>query len=687
MKSAIGCLLLRSGAALPLAFWAAQAGAQTTFNFTNSCGNGQWTYCCGDGLPCGDPHFGSYTNNWWPNGSYTCPCPPLPGPADEVHIDAVPVTCNGGEAGMLFTTQPLNITFNLYVYNTAIFDAPVTLGGYVGGGGTLTYNQAIIAVNNPGQETSFGPGVHICNGPVTMDQAAPIGTYGDVHNNLSMIWPGNTAMTIDQAYSTPELPGGILRNSAGALFLATGDGEMRGWIGLGHFLNSGTFRKDGGFGQTMIASHFESTGLVDVRTGSLRLAGQDSVLAGTATIAAGCVLEMAGSNAGMNDLTVSGPGTLLVSASVAVGSGKTATIPHVHFATRGRAGPGIMNLTGTMDSESSAFDGGTTNLQAGATGEFRGDRTWVTTGAVFNNYGTLTWTGASIILDGQGVLNNREGGILDCRTDQDIGGLWDPSQFNNYGTFRKTVGTSAGHTNITCAMLNSGTVEINAGRMGFAALTQTSTGRVILNNGILDQSSGGVPFPLAAGRLEGNGEIWGHVENTGGTLSPGNSAGTLHMGGGQPGNYTQGPGGTFEAELGGASPGIGGYDQLLVDWQATLDGTLNVSLINGFTPSEGQVFYILVAGSRSGEFSTVNLPPGMVIQYTPTEVILLMPASCDPDVNCDGGVNGFDIEATEQAINGDFSNFCQASADLNGDGAENGFDIETEEQRVNGAPC
>ncbi|CAG0952099.1 hypothetical protein PHYC_00254 [Phycisphaerales bacterium] len=60
---------------------------------------------------------------------------------------------------------------------------------------------------------------------------------------------------------------------------------------------------------------------------------------------------------------------------------------------------------------------------------------------------------------------------------------------------------------------------------------------------------------------------------------------------------------------------------------------------------------------------------------------------CDPDVNCDGAVNGFDVEATEQAVNGDFSNFCQASADLNGDGAENGFDIETEEQRVNGAPC
>ncbi|CAG1010939.1 partial Serine protease AprX, partial [Phycisphaerales bacterium] len=63
------------------------------------------------------------------------------------------------------------------------------------------------------------------------------------------------------------------------------------------------------------------------------------------------------------------------------------------------------------------------------------------------------------------------------------------------------------------------------------------------------------------------------------------------------------------------------------------------------------------------------------------------PPTCDPDVNCDGAVNGFDVQATEEAVNGDFSNFCQSSADLNGDGTENGFDIETEEQRVNGAPC
>ncbi|CAG0949643.1 hypothetical protein PHYC_00126 [Phycisphaerales bacterium] len=61
--------------------------------------------------------------------------------------------------------------------------------------------------------------------------------------------------------------------------------------------------------------------------------------------------------------------------------------------------------------------------------------------------------------------------------------------------------------------------------------------------------------------------------------------------------------------------------------------------------------------------------------------------SCDPDVNCDGSVNGFDIEAMEQAVNGDVSNFCQAEPDYNRDGTVNGFDIEAVEQGVNGAPC
>ncbi|CAG0952890.1 hypothetical protein PHYC_00297 [Phycisphaerales bacterium] len=112
--------------------------------------------------------------------------------------------------------------------------------------------------------------------------------------------------------------------------------------------------------------------------------------------------------------------------------------------------------------------------------------------------------------------------------------------------------------------------------------------------------------------------------------------------------------------------------------QAVVSGSQTDSLtISSADDTSATRYRVFVGNQCGGRFSVparLTIDPGACPQ-------------CDPDVNCDGSINGFDIEATEQAVNGDFSNFCQASADLNGDGAENGFDIETEEQRVNGAPC
>ncbi|CAG1010112.1 hypothetical protein PHYC_03798 [Phycisphaerales bacterium] len=57
---------------------------------------------------------------------------------------------------------------------------------------------------------------------------------------------------------------------------------------------------------------------------------------------------------------------------------------------------------------------------------------------------------------------------------------------------------------------------------------------------------------------------------------------------------------------------------------------------------------------------------------------------CDfADANCDGALNGFDVEAMEQAVNGDFSNYCLTTDDPNQDGASNGFDIEFIEGLIN----
>ena len=92
----------------------------------------------------------------------------------------------------------------------------------------------------------------------------------------------------------------------------------------------------------------------------------------------------------------------------------------------------------------------------------------------------------------------------------------------------------------------------------------------------------------SGGTLGGGGTISGAVTiNAGGTLSPGNSPGQLHVGA-----LTLASNSTTVIELAGTTPGSG-YDQVLVAGALTLGGNLSVSLVNGFTPSLGQKFFIL----------------------------------------------------------------------------------------------
>ncbi|WP_031484953.1 calcium-binding protein [Maridesulfovibrio frigidus] len=105
--------------------------------------------------------------------------------------------------------------------------------------------------------------------------------------------------------------------------------------------------------------------------------------------------------------------------------------------------------------------------------------------------------------------------------------------------------------------------------------------------------------------LTGTGEINGTVVNEG-TVSPGNSPGLQTVD-----TYTQASDGTLIMEIGGLTAGPGeagdidnGYDQITVNDAASFDGTLDIHLINGFTPTAGQVFDIVNYGSATGNFST-----------------------------------------------------------------------------------
>jgi len=63
----------------------------------------------------------------------------------------------------------------------------------------------------------------------------------------------------------------------------------------------------------------------------------------------------------------------------------------------------------------------------------------------------------------------------------------------------------------------------------------------------------------------------------------------------------------LEIQLGGTTAGTG-HDQLVVTGTATMNGTLNVTLMTGFTPQAGNTFFIIDHTTVTGTFETVNLP-------------------------------------------------------------------------------
>jgi hypothetical protein len=85
-----------------------------------------------------------------------------------------------------------------------------------------------------------------------------------------------------------------------------------------------------------------------------------------------------------------------------------------------------------------------------------------------------------------------------------------------------------------------------------------------------------------------------------GIFMPGNSPGIEYLE-----SFTQGESGELHIEIGGNTPGAQ-YDQLNISGDATLDGKLSISLIDGFTPEVGDTFDIMTYESHSGQFATAD---------------------------------------------------------------------------------
>ena len=156
------------------------------------------------------------------------------------------------------------------------------------------------------------------------------------------------------------------------------------------------------------------------------------------------------------------------------------------------------------------------------------------------------------------------------------------------------------HT-VDASLFFVGTLTVNG------AYTQTGGTTVLLTTTANPNATLDTAFvDIQGGLLTGEGTITGDLQNAGtinlGPLDPvGFPVGTLNVSG----NYIQTASGVLVVKIGQQGSQLRS-DFLNVGGTATLDGTLNISLIHTYTPHAGDVFVPLSFSDRSGDFATVN---------------------------------------------------------------------------------
>jgi fibronectin-binding autotransporter adhesin len=278
---------------------------------------------------------------------------------------------------------------------------------------------------------------------------------------------------------------------------------------------------------------------------------------------------------------------------------------------------GTLVNAGTLQGDTSSLQG---NITDNATVSFvqTGDGTFdgVITGSGAlhkSGSGTLTLTHASTYGGGtfvdagtlQGDTSVLQGNITNNATlvfAQNANGVFN----GNIAGTGSVVKNGAGTLTFDDANAFSGTTEVTAGKLVVGDDTHASA------------SLGGMVTVDSGATLGGIGQIGGM--DLAGTLTPGNSIGTLHVSG----NATFRPGSSYQVEV---TPD-GSADQLAVAGHVSILGGSAVSLASNGTWAPNTSFNIITAGGQvSGKFDQVSsnlafLTPSLV--YTSNAVSLLL---------------------------------------------------------------
>jgi fibronectin-binding autotransporter adhesin len=480
---------------------------------------------------------------------------------------ATPVTVTGGTLalnlanGGIFTNNIANSSLV-----TTIASGTNTLSGVTSGTGALTQN---------GTGTSILTGANTYTGATTVLQGTlqiGNGQTGSISANSAVaVSAGTLALNLVNGgtFSNDVANGGLVTT------IASGTNTLSGVMsGRGAFTQTGT-------GLTILTGANTYTGATTVLRGTLRAGAANVVPARSALrVNTGARFDLASlpqSVGSVADGPAGGGAITLGTAELTTGNDNTNTRFSGIISGSGpvtKRGTGTWTLAGA-----NSYTGATTVAQgairAGAANVIsKSSPVAVRSGALFNLAGFAQSIG-SLSGGGRVQLGSARLETGNDNTDTVFSGV-----ISGPGTLRK---------------IGAGTWELT-GENTATGLTTVAGGTLAVNGSIAGDAL------VSRGLLRGVGRIGGNLVNNA-QVSPGRASGpgTLSVGG----NYDQSAAGAFNVRL--ASPTVN--DRLVVGGAARLNGTLNVSYVNGFNAKPGDVFTIITTRQGvSGEFATFNDP-------------------------------------------------------------------------------
>jgi fibronectin-binding autotransporter adhesin len=213
------------------------------------------------------------------------------------------------------------------------------------------------------------------------------------------------------------------------------------------------------------------------------------------------------------------------------------------------------------------------------------------------NGGTLTGTPSGGTLNGVTFY-----GDLDLTTGNSS--LTNTGDYSNAGYV--TIGSGSTFTVGGNYTQTGGTTTLNGGTLTVAGNYVQTDGTTKLNGGTLAGGNPGTLVDIQGGILTGKGLISADVQNAAQMIIGDDTlmVGILTING----NFTQTAAGTLAAKVGGFTTAGVDFDRLALTagHSATLDGTLQVTLINGYAPTTGDSIQIMTFASETGTFAALT---------------------------------------------------------------------------------